>query len=102
MQKFPIFAYNISVMKKSILTAFIIMLGAMGLMAQSKRADSAKKPKSEAKAEAYTLTHQDSTMMERAIINYRAQPPQDILVPNSTRLLTPAINDVIDVEHEIK
>jgi hypothetical protein len=41
-------------------------------------------------------------MMERAIINYRAQPPEDILVPNSTRLLTPAINDVIDVEHEIK
>lgn len=87
-------------MKKSTLTVFSIMLAAIGLMAQSKNADTALK----AKTEPYVLTHRDSVFIETARRRAQSQPQQqeDILVPNNPRLVRPQFNDVIDVEHEIK
>lgn len=86
-------------MKKSTLTAFIIMLGAIGLMAQSKKADTDSKAKT--KAIPYTLTHLDSVKYDKASKNSKTRPAEDSLVPNSAHLRG-NINDVIDVEHEIK
>ena len=87
-------------MKKSTLTVFSIMLAAIGLMAQSKKADTALK----AKAEPYVLTHRDSLLIESARRRAQPEPQQleDLLVPNNPRLVKPQFNDVIDVEHEIK
>jgi hypothetical protein len=99
-QEIPIFAYNSLVMKKSILTAFFIVFGAMGLMAQSKKADSAAKPKT--RVMHYVFTQNDSVKMKQSIKNSTTQPEEDLPVPNSSRPLKSNMNDVIDVEHEIK
>ena len=86
-------------MKKSILTAFIL-LGAIGLMAQGKKADSAAKPKPRLMHRLYT--HTDSVKMKQPFTHSTTTPVEDMALPNLSRLHTPMVNDVIDVEHEIK
>ncbi len=85
-------------MKKTILTASCLVLCVMGLMAQSKKADTANKPK----AESYTFTHQDSVLIQKLMIDAQFQQEHDNFVPSAPHLPGTGINDVIDVEHEIK
>ncbi|HTA28549.1 MAG TPA: hypothetical protein VK809_12225 [Bacteroidia bacterium] len=83
-------------MKKSILTTICIVLCVMGLMAQSRKADTAKKPKSE---ETYTLTHQDSVLIQKLMIDAQLHPVDNNMPPVKG---AHPFTDVIDVEHEIK
>ncbi len=85
-------------MKKSILTAVFITLGAIGLMAQSKKADTLKK----STAVPYTLTHKDSVLIQKLIIEAQSNPIEPSLPIINGRLVSHQFTDVIDVEHEIK
>jgi len=85
-------------MKKSILTAVFITLGAIGLMAQSKKADTLKK----STAVPYTLTHKDSVLIQKLIIEAQSNPVEPSLSIINGRLVSHQFTDVIDVEHEIK
>jgi len=87
-------------MKKSILTTIIVMLTSVGLMAQTKKADTLKH-KAKTNAIPYILTHLDSVKYDKAIKNSKTQSVDDTLVPNSSKMRG-SLNDVIDVEHEIK
>jgi hypothetical protein len=93
-------------MKKSILLFFISLFCAMGLFAQSKKADSASKVKTEAKATSYTMTDKDSLIiLENSLPANVARPSshiEDITPFNRMQFPPTGINDVIDVEHEIK
>jgi hypothetical protein len=88
-------------MKKAVLLFSTMMFGTVGLMAQSKKSDSTSKAKTEPKSTPYILTREDSAMMDKARINSKNQMEGDFYVPNSGRF-PGGINDVIDVEHEIK
>ncbi len=90
-------------MKRSILTAIVIMVCAFGLMAQSKKADTAAKAKHLEEVQYRPLTHNDSLDFFNAIhVNDPNSNRLDILPFNSSRLPGIGFNDVIDVEHEIK
>ncbi len=88
-------------MKKSILTAFILALSVTGLVAQNKKGDSAVKVVS--KPTPHTLTHKDSVLIQRHTKEAQDSPVEPSLPVNNGRYrVNSGINDVIDVEHEIK
>jgi len=95
-------------MKKTILTFFIIVLGAAGLYAQSRKADTAATSKSGHKSILYTLNRHDSLMINKSIKDAQLQQEEKLFInesafpyPGSRRVGT-GMNDVIDVGHEIR